>query len=839
MHQRYQDLTALADHYRTDKGSVDGDRHRYTELYAACFESFRLKSFTLLELGLLRAPNATEEADPAERHPERIPSIDMWLDYFPRAHIYGFDLADFSTFDRPRFTFIRGDLSNSVHLDLLAHAIPAPRIIIDDASHASFHQQRAFLRLFPLLEPGGFYVIEDLHYSPPFEGELPPCRRMADIVHEFLDTGALRLDFGTGDQQEAIASEIQHTFVHGSDRGRSGFGPKLVIFQKTKGAEQTVDADTWLTPGWLTSRGFAFLGSHPDRVIAQSLRFDPNGRLAGYHSQNEAGWRIQNGCLLILREDGQPSCIATPRHNPDGTVSFSGAFLQNPVVVHRFEEIPRDARRPTVNSFDLFDTLVARRCHDPIAIFRNLESQTKIKDFARIRQSLESRLWHAGDYELDDIYDLIGKETNWEKATLDRLKMMELAEEWDNLFPIASMIAKVGPNDLIVSDMYLPPVFIRRLVDEKCGLRGHPIYLSSHGKSRGEIWPKLLATYDIARHYGDNHRSDVEGALKAGIEAEHVTVSFWTRGEQILRELNLDLFARAIREARLSFYEQNESVQSLIKAQFEFNLPLLLLASIDVLRHAADCHIDTLLMCARDCNLWFPLMQVLAHRSLSNPAVRYVYGSRVLMVSGSPEYRAYIEQMSGRRTLLVDVSGTGRSPSHFIGTSGRVDSTSLYLLAATQGVVARTMDELAPQRTDVETTVLEWLPTPIRLTVESLNMSLEGKNVRMAFTGHGFKSITEPNEFGPASRAMIAAMRRAFLTGVAVIEREALRLPETIARDTLVNAVRTLMLMAPDYHGPTQPIRHDIERAEAALLVTARAERDRYRGVSDETDGIA
>jgi len=837
MHQRYQDLTALADLYRTDKGSVDGDRHLYTELYAACFESFRFKSFNLLEMGLLRSPNRTEEADPASRNPERIPSVDMWLDYFPRAHIYGFDLADFSAFNKPRFTFIRGDLSNNVHLDLLANAIPAPRIIIDDASHASFHQQRALLRLFPLLEPGGFYVIEDLHYSPPFEDELPPCRRMADIVHEFLDTGMLRLDFGTGDQQEAIAAGIQHSFVHGSSRGQLGFGPKFVIFQKTGNADRSQDA--WLTPSWLTSRSFTFRGSHPDRIITNSLRFNPDGRLADYHNPNEAGWRIQNGCLLILRENGQPSCIATPQHNPDGTVSFSGAFLLDPRVVHRFDEIPRNAERPAVNSFDLFDTLVARRCHDPIAIFRNVEAQTCIKDFARIRQSLESRLWHAGDYGFDDIYDLIGKETNWDKATLDRLKMMELAEEWDNLFPIASMAAKVGPNDLIVSDMYLPAAFIRRLVEEKCGLRGRPIFLSSHGKSRGEIWPRLLATYDIGRHYGDNHRSDVEGAQKAGIEAEHVTVSFWTRGEQTLRQLGLDPFARAIREARLSFLEPNENLQALVRAQFEFNLPLMVLASIDVLRHAADRHIDTLLMCARDCNLWFPLMQILAQRSQPNPTVRYIYGSRVLMVSGSPEYRAYIEQMSGCRTLLVDVSGTGRSPSHFIGASGRADSTSLYLLAATQGVVAPTMDELAPQRTDVEMTVLEWLPTSIRLAVESLNVSLEGKNVRMAFNGHSFESVSEENEFGPASRAMIAAMRRAFLAGVAVIEREALRPPENISREALVNAVRTLMLMAPDYRGSTHPIYHDIERSEGALMATARLERDRHRRISDETSGIA
>jgi hypothetical protein len=264
----------------------------------------------------------------------------------------------------------------------------------------------------------------------------------------------------------------------------------------------------------------------------------------------------------------------------------------------------------------------------------------------------------------------------------------------------------------------------------------------------------------------------------------------------------------------------------------------MLLASIDVLRLAADRQIDTLLMLARDCNLWCPLMQVLARRSQSSPTVRYTYGSRALMVSGSPEYLAYIDRMSGQRTLLVDVSGTGRSPSHFIGTSGKASHTSLYILAVTPGIATPVMDELAPQRTDIEMTALELMPNQIRMIIESLNMSLEGKNVRMTFTGNSFESIAEPNEFGPASRLVIAAMRRAFLAGVRVIEREALRPPETITRDAVLNAVRTLMLMVPDYQSLTDPIWRDMERAEGALMVTARAERDRHRVIRRATDGI-
>ena len=59
----------------------------------------------------------------------------------------------------------------------IAAAAPGYDVIIDDASHASPHQQLAFRHLFPRLRSGGLYIIEDLHWqSPVYEdiaGSLP------------------------------------------------------------------------------------------------------------------------------------------------------------------------------------------------------------------------------------------------------------------------------------------------------------------------------------------------------------------------------------------------------------------------------------------------------------------------------------------------------------------------------------------------------------------------------------------------------------------------------------------------------------------------------------------
>jgi hypothetical protein len=46
-------------------------------------------------------------------------------------------------------------------------------LIIDDAYHASKHQQITFKTLWNNVESGGFFIIEDLHYQP--EPEPPTC----------------------------------------------------------------------------------------------------------------------------------------------------------------------------------------------------------------------------------------------------------------------------------------------------------------------------------------------------------------------------------------------------------------------------------------------------------------------------------------------------------------------------------------------------------------------------------------------------------------------------------------------------------------------------------------
>lgn len=179
-------LTDLADRYGSDKGSA---KHRYTELYEMLFRPFRDRAIDFLEMGL--QIGGPEHGRSADRQTTDLPSVRMWLDYFPAARVHGLDVSDFAWFSHDRFTFHRCDMDARADLAAVAAGLPGLDIIIDDASHASHHQQFAFLELFPRLKPGGLYVIEDLRWQPEaYERE--GITKTAELFRGFAETRTFR-----------------------------------------------------------------------------------------------------------------------------------------------------------------------------------------------------------------------------------------------------------------------------------------------------------------------------------------------------------------------------------------------------------------------------------------------------------------------------------------------------------------------------------------------------------------------------------------------------------------------------------------------------------------------
>ena len=181
-------LTERANRYGSDKGTTTFGAHHYTPFYEMLLAPRREGMSRMLEIGLLRG--GPEVGIDKDRPTGELPSVRMWLDYFPNAMVHGFDISDFSFYRHERFTFHRGDSGNAADLEAIIANGEMFDFIIDDGSHASYHQQLAFAVLFRALKPGGLYIIEDLQWqSPAYEETLPATVLTRDLLLEFRRTG--------------------------------------------------------------------------------------------------------------------------------------------------------------------------------------------------------------------------------------------------------------------------------------------------------------------------------------------------------------------------------------------------------------------------------------------------------------------------------------------------------------------------------------------------------------------------------------------------------------------------------------------------------------------------
>jgi hypothetical protein len=130
-------LHKIALNARTDKALY----HQYTLFYETWLSHWRRQEFDMLEIGVYR-----EE------------SLQMWKRYFPKANVFG---ADAYPDKRWRNAIVLADQERPGDLRNLA-AMRNWSIIVDDGSHAPRHQFNTFATLFPVLQPGGVYIVEDI-----------------------------------------------------------------------------------------------------------------------------------------------------------------------------------------------------------------------------------------------------------------------------------------------------------------------------------------------------------------------------------------------------------------------------------------------------------------------------------------------------------------------------------------------------------------------------------------------------------------------------------------------------------------------------------------------------
>ena len=122
----------------------------------------------------------------------------------------------------------------------------APTVVIDDGSHRTHHVIKSFGILFPMLPPGGLYVIEDIQtsYWPQWRGSLDlddPITSMA-MVKRLID-GLNYEEFLDDDYQPSytdlnvVAVHCYHNLVV-IEKGDNREGTNKVVANKRWYAEQ-------------------------------------------------------------------------------------------------------------------------------------------------------------------------------------------------------------------------------------------------------------------------------------------------------------------------------------------------------------------------------------------------------------------------------------------------------------------------------------------------------------------------------------------------------------------------------------------------------------------------
>jgi hypothetical protein len=193
-------LTDIANKYDTDKGSRCSHNPplHFTQIYDLAMRGMRNKPVRLLEIGVANGN-----------------SLRMWAEYFPKATIFGADIADKSHIDTARIKTFRCDQGDRDSLLDLIRQTGDVDIIIDDGSHVVRHQQLTLAILKPHAKT---YWLEDLHTSDAlWQGRslygyamgFPEGWDTVSVLNRYIETGRFHSPYLSEADNARVTGECQ------------------------------------------------------------------------------------------------------------------------------------------------------------------------------------------------------------------------------------------------------------------------------------------------------------------------------------------------------------------------------------------------------------------------------------------------------------------------------------------------------------------------------------------------------------------------------------------------------------------------------------------------------
>lgn len=196
-------LVEFCDSFPTDKCP---DKHNFLSLYENLFSPMRKESIRFFEIGILNGVSHL-----------------LWRTYFRNAEIFGIDLHDYSKVSRGTgiMTFV-ADQSNRSDLQRFIDTSGGNfDVILDDGGHAMDHQQVSLGYLFPEVNPGGIYIIEDIHTSLPdyypdpfFKVDESGTNTTLFMIEWFIRKGEIRSSYMTEEEKTYLKNNIERVELH-------------------------------------------------------------------------------------------------------------------------------------------------------------------------------------------------------------------------------------------------------------------------------------------------------------------------------------------------------------------------------------------------------------------------------------------------------------------------------------------------------------------------------------------------------------------------------------------------------------------------------------------------
>jgi len=291
----------------------------------------------------------------------------------------------------------------------------------------------------------------------------------------------------------------------------------------------------------------------------------------------------------------------------------------------------------SVNSYDVFDTIIARNVKEPRDIFDIIEINFPYKNFKALRIAAEK----TNGLTFETIYKEFYKLTNDNISVINSLKQFEINTEIANSFLIAQNYEKINDGDILVSDMYFSSEQIAFILKQLGFSKNVTIYSSSIGISKysGKMYEYLLSKYTIKSHTGDNEHSDIIMAKKYNIKAILTTAHKFTRAEQYFLDKGCAKFCFFLRKYRLlNPYIENSKESNLYNDQIGFNIPLLILISLHLNELLIAEKRTTVLFYTRDSCLIQPIFELISKFN----AITF-HSSRIINKKENKEYDEYIK----------------------------------------------------------------------------------------------------------------------------------------------------------------------------------------------------